>query len=180
MDMKKIMMIVESRLSGPDITYHEKSDRITAEVSANLSGKFTRLVQNLQKIDSLTTELKELQADVKQQRREDVAALFDAEDAVLTRVVDTKSAILTLSKDPADRVTPKYKDILEEFEKHLTPELLKVLEVLKATHVTVTQVEPSLRWKLKESVDEEKIDRVVNLVNGWLTKYDRKLNQLVS
>lgn len=179
MDMKQMIMIVESRLTGPDITYHQKTDRVTAEVSANLSGKFTRLVQNLQKIDSLSTELKELQADVKQQRREDVAALFDAEDAVLTRVVETKSAILTLSKDPEDRETPKYKEILTELEQHLTPELLKVLEVLKATHVTVTKVEPSLRWKLKEDIDEDKVSRVVDMVNTWLQKYDQKLSNLM-
>ena len=165
--------IIEGRQDHPDITYSQEPTKITATVSARISEKYTKLAQNLQKIDDLTEQIKNLQAEVKQQRREDVAALFDAEDAVFTRVIDTKSVVFTLSKDPKATELPQYKKILEELEQHLTPELLRVLAALKREHVTVTQKEPSLKYDMKE--DASSVNELVSKVNRWLPKFDSKL-----
>jgi hypothetical protein len=174
--MRKYIDIIEARADRTDVSYEQDPTKVTATVSGAMSGKYTKLAMNLQKIDMLTGEIKALQEEAKQSRREDIAGLFDAEDAVLTRVIDTKSAIFTLSKDPKETETPQYKKILEEFEKHLTPELINVLNALKKAHVTVTQKEPSLKYDMKNEAENDMspIDELVAKVNRWLPKFDAK------
>ena len=145
--------IVEARIEHPDVSYTDDPTKVTAKLSSYKSAEFTRLAKNMMRIDELTTELKQLQSDVKQARREDVAELFDVEDAVFTRVVETKSAYFKLTKDPKPTETPQYKTILEEFAQHLTPELIQVLEVLKN-------------------------DGLLNKIRNWLPKFDSRLDQI--
>lgn len=180
--MRDYIDLIEARTDNPDVVYTQEPTKVTATVSSRVSEKYTKLVKNMQKIDALTEEIKTLQAEVKQQRREDVAALFDAEDAVFTRVIDTKSAIFTLSKDPKATEAPQYKKILEELEKHLTPELIAVLSALKEEHVTITQKEPSLKYDMKsESMGGvSSVDALVAKINRWLPKFDAKLASVTS
>ena len=167
--------LIEARLEHPDVSYTDDNSKVTAKLSSYKSAEFTRLAKNMVRIDELTTELKQLQSDVKQQRREDVAELFDVEDAVFTRVVETKSAYFKLTKDPKPTESPQYKTIIEEFEKHLTPELIQVLEVLKKKHVTITQKEPALTY---EPIAEADDSGLLNKIRKWLPKFDAKLGQI--
>ena len=167
--------IVEARIEHPDVSHTDDPTKVTAKLSSYKSAEFTRLAKNMMRIDELTTELKQLQSDVKQARREDVAELFDVEDAVFTRVVETKSAYFKLTKDPKPTETPQYKTILEEFAQHLTPELIQVLEVLKKKHVTITQKEPALTY---EPISEADNDGLLNKIRNWLPKFDSRLDQI--
>lgn len=177
--MKIYEIIKEARADHPDVSYVSEPTKVTAFVSNDLSRKYTQLYNNLKRITDLSEELKALQEQVKQDRREQVMDLFDVEDAVFTRVIETKSVVLTLSKDPKATEAPKYKVILEELEKHLTPELITVLEVLKKEHVTVTQKEPSLRAEPKSTIDENISDNsVLSKISNWLPKFDRKLDAI--
>ena len=130
-NLKHYISLVEARIENPEVSYVDEPNKVTAKLSSYKSAEFTRLAKNMARIDELSTELKQLQSEVKQTRREDVAELFDVEDAVLTRVVETKSAFFKLTKDPKPTESPQYKTILEEFEKHLTPELIQILEVVQ-------------------------------------------------
>jgi len=169
--------LVEARVDSPDVAYTQEPAKVTAKLGSYQSAKFTRLAKNMSRIDLLTEELKQLQSEVKQQRREDVAELFNVEDAVFTRVVETKSAVFKLTKDPAPTESPQYKKILEELEQHLTPDLIKVLTALKQQHVTITQKEPALTY---EPIDEdEQSNPVLNQVKAWLPKFDKSLNAVV-
>lgn len=181
--LRDFINIVEARLDDPTVSYSQDDTKVTATITSHLSGKYTKLANNLQRIDQLTEELKSLQAEVKDQQREQVAELFDAEDAVFTRVVETKSVIFTLSKDPKATEAPQYKKILEEFETMLTPELVKVLHALKKQHVTITQKAPSLKYTMKsEAIGEDTggVAELVAKVNRWLPKFDQKLDRLDS
>lgn len=175
MDMRKLINLVEARIDDPNVGYEQDPSKVTARLGSYQSAKYTRLAKNMMRIDVLTEELKQLQAEVKQQRREDVAELFDVEDAVFTRVVETKSAIFKLTKDPKPTESPQYKKILEELEAHLTPELIKVLELLKKEHVTVTQKEPALSYEL---IKEDSTSEVLNKIVRWLPKYDQALDAI--
>ena len=120
-----------------------------------------------------------LKEEVKQSTRDDIAELFDAEDAVKTRIVQTVSLILQLSKDPEPTEAPKYKDILEALSQHLTPELISVLEQLKKTMVTVTQKAPGLKIKsLDEGAVANLFAEVNNLIQDWAQSYDQELAEL--
>ena len=169
--------LIESR--NPDFDYQDNEQQVIAVLKSYNSQVYTKLAQKVERIDQLEAEIKMLKEEVKHETRENIADLFDAEDVVRTRVVQTMSFILTLSKDPKATVSPKYKDILEELSAHLTPELIIVLENLKKQLVTVTQKSPSLRI---EPVDEGRLGdlfaRFKQKIFGWANRYDQKLSML--
>lgn len=170
---RKLINLMEARI--PDIEYHDDSKSTTAKLKSYKSQVYTKLAQKVKRIQQLESEIKSLKEEVKSSAREDVADLFDAEDAVKTRVVETLQFILTLSKDPAPTVTPKYKDILDELSNHLTPELITVLEKLKQEMVTVSQKSPSLTVK---DLEEGMFSGLIRKIYNWCNSYDKKLDAL--
>jgi len=176
---RKLINLFEER--DPSIAYQDsdKGDKVVALLQSYNSQVYTKLAQKIQRMTQLEAEVKQLKEEVKQAARENVADLFDAEDIVRTRVVETISFVFVLSKDPKETVTPKYKEILSELEAHLTPELIKVLEELKKQMVTVTQKQPSLSVSpISEGIVGNIFAKLKNLVMGWAQRYDQKLDQL--
>lgn len=174
---RNLINLVEGRL--PDIEYQDSEKQVIAVLKSYKSQSYTKLAQKVERISQLESELKVLKEEVKQETRENVADLFDAEDAAKTRIVQTMSFILQLSKDPKATETPKYKDILEALSEQLTPELILVLEQLKKTMITVTQKAPSLKInQLDEGMFTNLFTRVKQFVFNWGNKYDQKLAAL--
>lgn len=179
-NLRNLINLFEAR--QPELAYSEPSEgEVIAHLKSYNSQVYTKLAQKVERISVLEEEIKQLKEQVKQETRENITDLFDAEDAARTRVVDTLSFIMTLSKDPKATEAPKYKDILEALTEHLTPELIVVLEGLKKSMVTVTQKAPALRIRQKE-LDEGVIEsigaKLKNLVNSWGINYDVKLTNL--
>jgi uncharacterized protein (UPF0335 family) len=176
-NLRNLINIIEGR--NPEIQYQDSEGQVIALLQSYNSQSYTKLAQKVKRIEQLKEEIKALEEDVKQSTREDISDLFDAEDAVKTRVVQTMSFILTLSKDPAATKTPKYKDILTALSEHLTPELIKVLEGLKEQMVTITQKSPSLKIKpLDEGFVSSLFARLKLTVMNWASRYDQKLDNL--
>lgn len=180
---KKLINLFEAR--NPELEYQQLEGEVIATLKSYNSQVYTKLAQKVERISQLEVEVKALKEEVKQETRENITDLFDAADAINTRVVDTVSFILTLSKDPKATEAPKYKDILEALTEHLTPELIAVLEQLKKTMVTVTQKAPALRIRPKEEQLEEEdnmiarfINHLMGIVSRWAGNYDRKLGML--
>lgn len=177
--MKIVDVVIEARRQGVD--YRDSEKQVVASLVSHQSGVYTKLAQKVNRISQLKEEIKQLEDEVKQSTRDDIADLFDAEDAVKTRVVETMSFILTLSKDPAATRLPKYKDILEALTEHLTPELIIVLEELKSQMVTVVQKSPTLKIQpLGEGVVQRVFARLQQFVANWGRQYDSKLGKLKS
>lgn len=179
-NLRNLINIFEAR--SPELEYSEPSEgEVIAHLKSYNSQVYTKLAQKVERISVLEEEIKQLKEQVKQETRDNITDLFDAEDAARTRVVDTISFIMTLSKDPKATEAPKYKEILEALTKHLTPELIVVLEGLKKSMITVTQKAPALRIRQKD-LDEGIVEtigaKVKNLINRWGTSYDAKLTQL--
>lgn len=178
---RKLINLCESRIENPDVSYTSDAKKVVAVLKSYNSQSYTKLAQKFEQIAMLEAEVKQLKAEVKASTKEDVADLFDAEDAIMTRVIETVSFTLTLSKDPIPTVSPKYKDILEALSTQLTPELILVLEELKKNMVTVTQKSPSLSIKpVSEGRFSNFFAKFKNLVFNWGQKYDQKLDQLKS
>jgi hypothetical protein len=163
--------------NAADVEFERVKDKVIARLRNYDSQSYTKLAQKLIRISELTEELNELKGEVKQESRDYVAALFGAEDAAHTRVVETVSFIFELTKDPKPTVTPQYKAILEALTEHLTPELVTVLEALKKSMVSVTQKAPALKVRpVDESADQH--DQLLQSVDRWATSYDTKLDEL--
>lgn len=185
--LKKLMMICEAR--NPDFTYDESNaGKVIVQLQSYKSQSYTKLAQKIEKVKALEAEVKQLKLDIVQEGRENVNDLFDASDAVNTRVVETVSFIYQLTKDPKATEAPKYKDILEALTLHLTPELIVVLTQLKAKMVTVTQKQPALSLTDKNAVGESIGDMGRGIasafrafkahVQRWAYNYDEYLTKL--
>ena len=175
-DMKKYLQLFEARI--PDVKYEQKTKEVIAYLQSYRSQTYTNLAKKVERLTQLEHEVKILKEEVKAEARENVAEIFDASDAIHTRVVETVSFILTLSKDPAITVTPKYKDILEALSKHLTPELIVIMEQLKKELVTETKKQPSISVKARLSESKANGDAFLAHVNRWASGFDLKLDAL--
>lgn len=177
-NFRSLINLFEARI--PDIEYQETEKQVIAVLRSHNSQVYTKLAQKVQKIAVLEEEIKALKEEVKQATRDDVASLFNAEDGAKTRIIQTLSFILQLSKDPEATKSPKYKDILAVMETKMTPELIAVLEQLKKTMVTVTQKEAGLKIKeLDEGTAGDLFAHLNALVDNWGQQYDQKLNSLM-
>jgi outer membrane murein-binding lipoprotein Lpp len=173
----KIKEISEARL--PDYDYQQGDGEVKVSLASHKSQVYTKMAQKANRIKELKAEIDQLESEFKQESRENVNDLFDATDAVNTRVVETLQFVFTLSKDPKATEAPQYKKIMEELAQHLLPEQIAVLENLKKQYVTVTQKAPALRiTPLGESALGGFFAKFKNLVLNWCAKYDQKLAQL--
>jgi len=201
--MRLFMALTEADYTGPvdhpEVSYshNETKGEITkviANLKGNYSGKFTKLGRTLNRISWLSEKLDQLTAQAKQETREHIAELFHAEDAVRTRVIDTVSFTLTMTKDPTPSKTVKYAKVLEELEEHLTPDLLAIMNALVEKHSSITTKAPALIKRADKAVAEEGIDMDLNegvwdgikafvakfsaKIMSWTKSYDAKLDKL--
>jgi hypothetical protein len=153
-DFKKLLSLFEARKTDdPDYQYtdDDKKSSVTVRVSDKASTKYTNLAKNMVKIDKLKEELDKIADDVKQSRREDVAELFDDIDACKTRIIETKSAVFKMSKDPKPTERVSYNAVLTELEQHLTPELILVMKGLIKKHTSKSEPSaPKLSYSIKD------------------------------
>ena len=188
---------------SPNVGYDEVADnkgdvtKVVANLSSFQSGKYTRLAQNIKRMQDVARETLELESQIKQDAREAIADLFAAEDAAYTRVVETVSFTLQITKDPKAATTVQYAKVLDELQTHLTPELVKVLESIKAKFSKVNAPKPAaLSHSPKdggvgygESVEQvteaplfDKMkaffQKYLQKIQSWGASYDSKLAKL--
>ena len=176
-----VRLVEMTKFMEADIEYDRSvMGRVVAYCRSYLSGKFTRLAHVMQTIGQKEEEVKILKKEAETLVRENLLSLFEATDAANTRVVETVSFIFTLSKDPAPTESYKNAKILEEFEKHLAPDLLAVLNDIKEQYKTITPKKASLKIEPKESAsdDNDVFRPYANKVFNFLDKYDAKLARL--
>lgn len=180
----------EQLIITESVSIQRSADKAIAVLKSHDSAPYTRLANNIQRLAELEAEVKELKESIKSDTRTHVQALFEAEDVVRTRVVETVSFTLTLSKDPEATETFKYKEILTELAKSFTPELIEKMNDLKKTFKSVTQKAPSLKLQTKKDLKEEfslkatisflkkTATKFLSYVKSWGKNYDKKLSSL--
>ena len=198
---KETIILAEAR--NPDLKYSEKVvknkiDRVTVELAGNPSGVMSRLTSRYDRLDKAIKTMSVKRNEMNEQIKETVTDLFNAEDIVLTRVVETVSFTLTLSKlvksaEQNPKIVVNYEEIAKELAKLIPEELqAKVEEITKMyTEVSIAaDKSPALRIKNKndEKLDEGIIDSIRGLANkvikwvkrtaSWAAKYDKKLSAL--
>ncbi len=200
--MRLFMKLTEAEYTGPidspNVSYsHEEKKGEITKVIANLesyeSGRYTKLGRNLNRIKWLSEKIDQLKEEVKADTKGAIADLFHADDACRTRVVETVSFTFEMTKDPKPTNTVQYAKVLEALEEHLTPELLAVMEGLKAQFSNTVQKSPGLKAKDKryESIEEAIqleegfLDKLKDIakrfyakITSWASSYDSKLAKL--
>ena len=187
------LIFYEDSARRSDLTYTEtkvkdKVDRVTVELNGNESGVFTKLASRYDRLGKALAVMKEkrdqLNADIKLKAEQ----LFDAEDIVLTRVVETVSFTMTISKRSkvAPKTTINYEKIAEELAKLIPDELQsKVDEIVKAYTTITEQPDKSPALTVKGKVTEGLLQSIIMMIGdllssikSWGKSYDAKLNRL--
>ena len=213
-DMRSLMMIAEGRQNdNPDVSYELSGTtkkntlakiytKIAASVSGRLSEKYTKLALKFQEIDVLTTQLGELRAVANEEAKDTIETLFDAEDAMYTRYIDTVSLAITMSKDQEAtsvetsdlNVNAFLDDLMTLVGDDLQPAVTKLLEQhtkvtakLRAAQrgrVSVKLPTPVQEGELTEGDMTDKIAnyaaKFANKVMSYLGRYDTKLNAIAA
>jgi hypothetical protein len=197
MILVELLSIMEARKA--ELSYEEKKvkgalDRVILSLQGNQSGKFTKLISNYKKIQKAVEALAKKQGELNAHLKEEVEDLFDAEDEVYTRVVDTISATLTLSKKQSVTTTKiDYEAILAKITE-LQPELEEKIKELTTefTKVTTAEKSPALRTMIKEAESLEEglkelakyvkdiAKAALSAIKGWGKSYDKKLEKIVA
>lgn len=191
----------------PNLSYKEKHvkdmlDRVSVELSGNDSGAMSRLTTRYTRLDKSAKLLTERRNEVNAQMKEVIQRLFDAEDEVLTRIVDTCSytIMLTKSENAATKSSTKkidYASIVNELSQ-MVPELTEQIKALTAKYTelippkdTPAQLKVKIRADEGATADRALLalgftkDSVIKLIHGlisaittWTKSYDQRLAAL--
>jgi len=190
--MKYSNLITEAR--SKDLEYTEKKvkglvDRVTVTLGGHYSGMITKLANEYIELSEAIDQLSTRQSELNLKAKEEGEYLFDAEDEVLTRVIDTVSATLTISKKIVDKKSSVDMDKVVSDLIELMPELKdKVEEIIKA-NTKISEVEKSPRLTIKSKVTEaaNPIQAVRNFVSkatsyfhNWSNSYKSRLDAILS
>lgn len=189
--VRELVQLYEARQSDLKYTTKEvkgKIDRVIVQLESGKSAAFTKLSRQYSNLNELIEQLEVRKNELNAETKKLVESYFDAEDEVLTRVVETVSMTATLSK--LAQPTPKvdYEQVVEELVK-LMPELTEKVSDLKKAATTIAKPKsPMLSVKVggtvKEGIDTfvDKVKKITkdlyNSVKSWSKMYDRKLSKV--
>lgn len=188
-DMIKTLKEYLREQRDPDLDYTEKKakgavDKVIVELKGNQSGKFTKLIKEYSSLKVQIDALEVKRVDLNAKIKDETESLFDAEDEVYTRVVETVSATLNLSKKTVVTSTKTdYEKVIEQLLE-MVPDLTdKIQELIEAnTKITSSTRSPSLRVDLNEGVFDW-IKGLYAKIKTWAKGYDsdlKSLNKLIS
>jgi hypothetical protein len=179
------------RVLHPDVSYDVSADKVVATLKSYNSQIYTKLAQKIERVTALEAEATKLREEVQQMGRDQIADLFAADDAVRTRVIDTVSFVMKITKDPKAAETVKYAKVITELGEHLTPELLTVMEGLVKKYTTLQKAKPAaLSYEPKAQTESEELSEGIldsikavlakfkSAIMSWGQSYDSKLDAL--
>lgn len=150
----------------------------TAGKTTKLANEFEEMLRQKQKIDASLEELKDKSRDL-------FNDLFDAEDALWTRVLETSKVTLTLSKETVRKTINFNHEKFIDMILKLTPELSKEIQkfATECVEVKETKVKSTVKPELKEegfhdilSKIKTYVTKIKNNVSNWVKSYDNKLD----
>ena len=185
--IKELLNLTEARDEGygvyTDIEVKKKVEKVLLSLKGAKASALTKLITEYEEVEKSLDALKEKREALNAQVKDRVATLFDAGDEVLTRMVETASITLTLSKlTKSKKETVNYKAAVDHLIL-LMPELKEQMDELIEEHTEVEEKEtPSrLTSKLKEGIVDSAIKSFKSLlskVKAWARGFDKKLKTL--
>jgi septal ring factor EnvC (AmiA/AmiB activator) len=178
-----------------DLKYTEKRikevlDRVTVELEGNQSGVMSKLTTRYSRLDKSAKLLAARREELNEKMKESAEALFDATDAVLTRVVDTVSYTITLSKaekaaDKKPKSSTDFAAIVKELSE-MVPDLEeKIKELTKKYTELIPAKDTPAALRVKSKLEEgilsnawKSIKSFTSKIMSWASSYDKRLAKL--
>lgn len=199
LEVSELIKDIISEARNPNLTYTQKEvsgklDRVIVELSGRDSKKFTELAQSFKRTKTQIERLVKVQDALNAKVKKEAIDLFDAQDEVMTRVVNTVSLGITISKKPEvkDTIKTDWEQVAKGIKAlmTLTPELDTKIKELIEQFTTVKAGVPkdvSLRIDIKEGIISDafgkllgKLKSFLNSIKSWGSSYDSKLEKLKS
>jgi hypothetical protein len=197
----KKRLIVEDRLSDLDAEYKVEKNKVIAHLKGQKASVFTKFIQRFTEldktIDNITSEKRELekQRDIKVSEKGDISKkineaifeIFNADEQVMTLVVDCLGSTLTLAKqsDPTKKETIDYvqawKMVYDLFSNPKYGLQVQLDDILKACTIVEENIRKrSLSVKVKEEgilIESSIIDKIMRFVKyfkKWVKFFKNK------
>lgn len=182
------LILTEAR--SLDRVYTEKKvkglvDRVTVTLSGTEAGVMTKLAKRYARLEASMKAMKEKHDELNQRLKGDVGDLFDAEDAVLTRVAETAQFTLTMNKEikKADTQSIDYAAIVTALSALIDDSLQPAVDkIITKFTTTVPAKEPTKTLKVSKEVMSEGIisgiKGFIKSIMSWASGYDKKLAKL--
>jgi hypothetical protein len=205
-NMRTLINLFEDReINNPDVSYElagttkaktaaEEFSKITAYISGRTSEWFTKLAKKFKQIDDLNKQMNELRNEANQEAKDALGDLFNAEDEIYTRYVDTVSLSITMSKAIEAKTTTTetlfIDDFLADLMKLVDTDLLPAVTALVTQHTKITtrtsaaqqgrvtvnlpKPEPTAETALNEDGMREKIANFVAKFSAKIMKFNSR------
>jgi chromosome segregation ATPase len=189
--------LLEAREKG--LTYTEKRhkttralERVILELNSSDAASATKLARRYERLDKTARLLKE-QRDAMNTHIKAVAdRLFDAEDELVTRVMQTAKYTMTISaitkaKDRPATTSVNFERAFSELAA-LVPDLQEAAEKIlaKYTEITPATADTAAKLTVKSRTDESlaalarsAITKLMDWVRSWGISYDKKLKTIM-
>lgn len=188
------VLLSEARRANLNYSFKEvkgKLDKITLKLEGNESGKFTKIAKRYKEIDTAVKALEVERNEINEDIKEKFSDYFDeATDTVVTRIIETVSLTMQLSK----RTAPEMGKDKVDYEKALLilgdmlPELKEKIDEVKKLCTTAGTMSvpksPALSVKINEDLSDKiftfmrRVMAVLNKFKIWGKSFDRKLEKL--
>lgn len=198
MIIQELLKLAEERQKG--WTYAEKRgkapkgvegavgaiEKVVLHLEGSESASVTRLAKRYDRLDISAKLMKDRRDELNNQLKMIGDQLFDAEDSLVTRIVETASYTVSLSASEKGESKPPKKVV--DYEKAyaelaaLVPELTAKVEEITAKYTEmVKQKDTPMALKVKAKVNEgmmETLKSFVSRIVSWAKGYDKKLSAL--
>jgi hypothetical protein len=189
--LRELLQITEAR--DPKLVYDEKPvnkkvgaaiDKVTLALSGNQSGKFTKVSREFSRLKTAAEKLSERQNKLNAYIKDEALALFDAEDEIYSRIIETVSMTISISKKTVTTSNNTDFEKVIEGLLVLVPDLKSQIEELIKVNTTIKTAErsPALRVTVKEGLDFKAFKALIKTtfsgIKSWARSFDRKLSKL--
>lgn len=191
----KLHELFETRQSH--VKYTEKQtkgiiDKVTAELSGSSSAGMTRLAKRYARLEVSLKAMKEKHDELNTKLKNEVSELFDAEDIVRTRIVQTAQFTLSMTKEiqkTEGTEVINYEGIAKELAELVSNELQEKIDLIVQKYTTIIPPKtPIKKLTVSKEVTEGILDnlqklkswvqKILSEFTQWGVKYDQKLYNL--
>lgn len=182
-----------SEARNPKLSYSEKRikttlDKVILELDGTSSASMSRLMTRYKRLDQSAKLLLDRRNTVNADIKTMIEGMFDAEDAVASRIIETAKYTILLSKaskgaDKPPKVTVDYEAAFNALSK-LVPELDEQVQAIVSKYTTIEPAQDTTA-KLKVTIKEGFAASLINAVKkfaakikAWALSYDEKLDAL--
>ena len=192
---KEHLTLLEAR--APGVKYTEKQvknvlDKVTATLKGSDAANMTKLAKRYARLEVSMKAMKAKHEELNSRLKGDFDNLFDAEDVVLTRVVETAQFTLMMSKEIQKTEGSKevdYDKIIAALSALIPDELQNRVEMITEKYTKMIPAKPPVKRltvsKELAPVQEGILDTIVSKAKAflktmllWGHSYDKKLDSL--